>query len=65
MGLRSEAQQSCAIDGIKANIEGMLLDSKQTKDDLAAKNYYNTLKYLKEMLITTESLCRIHKNVMI
>ncbi len=64
MSLRNEAQKSCAIDGIVTNIESMLSDSKQTKDDLAAKNYYNALKDLHKTPVTIENLCRIHKTVM-
>ncbi len=63
MGLFSETCNSCAIDGIEANIEGMLLPFKQTKEDLAAGNYYRALEKLKKEPVTAEVLCGIHKIV--
>lgn len=64
IGLYCEAQKSCAIDGIEANIEGMLLPLRQTKEDLAAGNYYRALATLRKEPVTTEVLCGIHKTVM-
>ncbi len=64
LGLFYEAQKSCAIDGIKADIEGLFLPLKRTEEDLAAGNYYRAVGNLKKEPVTIKALCGIHKIVM-
>lgn len=64
LGLFYEAQKSCAIDGIRADIEGLFLPLKRTEEDLAAGNYYRAVGNLKKEPVTIKALCGIHKTVM-
>lgn len=65
LGMFCESQKSCAVDGILAGIDGMFRFFAQTENDLAACNYYNTLKELKKMPVTTEVLCDISQTLII
>lgn len=48
MILLNEAHNSCAFDGIMADLESILIFSKQTADGIIVKNYCNTLQRLKK-----------------
>lgn len=62
MILLNEARNSCAFDGIMADMESILIFSKQTADGIMVKNYCDTLQKLKKEPFSLNVLCKIHKN---
>lgn len=64
MILLNEARNSCAFDGIMADMESILIFSKQTADGIMVKNYCDTLQKLKKEPFSLNVLCKIHKNIM-
>lgn len=64
MIIRTEARQSCLVDGIVASYNEILKNEKRNINDCAALNCYDSIKFAKGKSFTAELICELHEKIM-
>lgn len=60
----NEARNSCAFDGIRADLDSIMIFSKKTDEGIIVKNCFDALQKLKKQPVSVKVLCEIHKRIM-